>query len=74
MVKCYFSNLLVKFIYGEAFVTDIFELEHALDSDHALHDELQELLITQTSLPHLQCSPKSKTMMHILDYSRQSLA
>jgi hypothetical protein len=69
MMKDYTSNQFLRMLYGELFVTDIFELEHNLQQDSQLHSECEALRSVKQSLPAVMFAPKQKSIDDILRYS-----
>jgi hypothetical protein len=73
MMHDYNSFQLVKFIYGEASLTDTFEVEYALQTDSAIKAEYDELIGAKNMLPKVTFSPDTSAIQNILNYSLLNL-
>ena len=69
MMKDYTSDQFLKMLYGELFVTDIFELEYALQQDTNLNSDCEALRSVKESLPNVMFAPKQQSIDSVLRYS-----
>lgn len=72
MMKDYTSNQFLQMLYGELFVTDIFELEHSLLQDPNMSSECEALRSAMQSLPAVLFAPQQGSIDDILRYSCDS--
>ena len=70
MEQTYTQTNLIKYLYSESDIFEMFEIEDALNQDDNLRDEWNVLLTIHSSLNEALIAPPPNCCLGILAYSR----
>ena len=72
MAQSYTEDKLVQFIYGEASFFEHFEIENAIENDHALRKVYRKLKKSISLLPKVSFYPSKTIINKVLKYNKES--
>lgn len=68
----YTEEKLIEFVCGDCDIFDQLEIEHAIEENIFLKEDVNEIKNSLNILPKIKFSPKTSTLASILSFSKKS--